>query len=181
MPAMPKSFCHGILILSLCAVLGHSVAEAALVLDEPLQGSTTGTRSGGTFVTGGWMVTTKDDSIYWHVPTITNGAVEWSVRGVAPNECRTGNEDKVELFHMYDYTWNNSDNSYAPGYRDNPYKHFVRKTDCLDTARVNSMEILWLIGANYLEGDSPVLSWNTNNTYLFREEWAPDGAGNSTL
>lgn len=30
-----------------------NIARAGLVLDDPLQGSTTGTRSGGTFVTGG--------------------------------------------------------------------------------------------------------------------------------
>ncbi len=179
---MTQGSCIGVVIVfSVLLFSGTPKANGALVLDDPLQGATTGTRAGGTFVTGGWMVTGKDDSIFWHVPTITNGAVEWSVTGLAPNECRAGMEDKTELFHMYDNTWNNSDYSYAPGYRDNPFKHFVRKTGCLDTVRVNSMEILWLIGANLLEGDSPVLSWNTGSTYLFREEWGPDGAGNSTL
>ena len=72
-------------------------ARASLVLDEPLQGSTSGTRSGGTFVSGGWQVTGKDDTIYWHVATITNGAAEFDVRGLNPNECRPGMEDKVEL------------------------------------------------------------------------------------
>ena len=74
--------------------------------------------------------------------TITNGAAEFDVRGLYPNECRAGMEDKIELWHMYDYTFNNADISYAPGYRDTPFKHFIRKTDCLDTARVNSMEIV---------------------------------------
>jgi hypothetical protein len=155
--------------------------NGALVLDDPLQGSTTGTREGGAFVTGGWQVLTKNDTIYWHVPTITNGAAEFDVRGLNPNECRTGNEDKVELFHMYDYTVGNSDTTYNGGYRDNPFKHFVRKTDCLDVARVNSMEIVWQIFPNYLEPDTAVLSWSSNTTYHFREEWGPDGAGNAVL
>ncbi|HEY2952856.1 MAG TPA: hypothetical protein VGK40_09750, partial [Verrucomicrobiae bacterium] len=156
-------------------------ARAALVLDQPLQGSTTGTRSGGAFVTGGWQVTGQTDTIYWHVATITNGAAEFDVRGIYPNECRTGMEDKVELFHMYDYTYNNADLSYTPGYREDPFKHFIRKTDCLDTVRVNSMEIVWQIAANFTEPDTAQLSWDPATTYHFREEWGPDGAGNSVL
>lgn len=155
--------------------------RAALVLDEPLQGSTTGTRTGGALVAGGWQVTGQTDTIYWHVPTITNGAAEFDVRGLYPNECRTGMEDKVELFHMYDYTYNNADITYTPGYREDPYKHFIRKTDCLDTARVNSMEIVWQISPNYTEPDTAQLSWDPATTYHFREEWGPDGAGNSVL
>jgi hypothetical protein len=158
---------------------GHKL-KASLILNDPLQGSTVGTRQGGSFVTGGWQVTGSTDCIFWHVPTITNGAVEFDVRGLYPNECRAGMADKVELFHMYDYTWNNSDYSYAPGYRDNPFKHFIRKTDCLDTARVNSMEIVWLIAPDYVEPDTAQLLWDPNTTYHFREQWGPE-VGNSVL
>ncbi len=156
-------------------------AHSALVLDDSLQGSTLGTRGGGAFVAGGWQVTGGTDSIYWHVPTVTNGAAEFDVRGLYPDECRSGMGDKVELFHMYDYTFNNADTSYAPGYRDDPYKHFIRKTDCLDTARVNSMEVVWQILPNSNEPDTQQVSWDPNTTYHFREEWGPDGGGNSVL
>lgn len=165
------------LLLALSAVMTH----AALVLDDPLQGSTPGTQSGGTFVAGGWQVTGPTDTIYWHVPTITNGAAEFDVRGLYPNECGAGMADKVELFHMYDYTFGNADINYSGGYRDDPYKHFIRKTDCLDIARVNSMEIVWQIQPNFEEPDTAQLSWDPNTTYHFREEWGPDGAGNARL
>ncbi|HKX60961.1 MAG TPA: Ig-like domain-containing protein [Verrucomicrobiae bacterium] len=156
--------------------------RAALVLDDPLQGSTTATaRSGGAFVAGGWQVTGQTDTIYWHVPTVTNGAAEFDVRGLYPNECRAGMEDKVELWHMYDYTFGNADINYNGGYRDCPFKHFIRKTGCLDTVRVNSMEIVWQIQPNYVEPDTTVLSWDPATTYRSREEWGPDGAGNSVL
>jgi Big-like domain-containing protein len=167
--------------LALLTVSG-TAAKGALVLDDPLQGSTIGTaRVGGAFVAGGWQVTGQTDTIYWHVPTVTNGAAEFDVRGLYPNECRTGMEDKIELWHMYDNTFNNADISYAPGYRDDPYKHFIRKTDCLDTARVNSMEIVWQIQPNFVEPDTAQLSWDPATTYHFREEWGPDGAGNAVL
>jgi hypothetical protein len=162
-------------VRSLPLILACGASQAGLILNEPLQGSTSGTRQGGAFVTGGWQVTGSTDTIFWHVPTVTNGAVEFDVRGLCPNECRAGMADKVELFHMYDYTWHNSDYSYAPGYRDNPFKHLVRKTDCLDGAKVDSMEIVWAISPNYTEPDTARISWDPHTTYHFREEWAPMG------
>ena len=79
------------------ALAGIRAADGALVLDDALQGSTTGTRSGGKFVAGGWQVTGKNDTIYWHVPTITRGAAEFDVRGLraegAPG--RHGRQDRT--------------------------------------------------------------------------------------
>ena len=181
---MPRKSDGG--VVCVCGALAFLIfstvqLEAALVLDDSLQGSTTGTRVGGAFVAGGWQVTGQTDTIYWHVSTITNGAAEFDVRGLYPNECRAGMEDKVELWHMYDYTFGNADINYNGGYRDDPFKHFIRKTDCLDTARVNSMEIVWQIAPNFVEPDTAQLSWDPATTYRFREEWGQDGAGNAVL
>jgi hypothetical protein len=157
------------------------MGQAVVVLDDPLQGATLGTRSGGVFVSGGWQIAGKTDTIYWQVPTLTKGVVEFDVRRLNANACRTGMEDQTELFHMYDYVFGNSDLNYNGGYRDNPFKHFIRKTGCLDPGRVDSMEIVWQIQPNYVKPDTARLSWNPNTTYRFREEWAPDGAGNAVL
>ena len=166
-------------------MLPAASAWAGLVLDDPLQGSSSGTRSGGAFVTGGWQVTGQYDCVYWHLPhTVFKGAAEFDVKGLYPNECRAGMEDKTELFHMYDYTWYNSDVQYGdPGYRNNPYKHFIRKTGCLGSynGTTDSMEIVWSCNGDWYEADSPVLSWNQNNTHHFRVEWGPDGSGNSVF
>src|SRR5687768_12917160 len=148
-------------------------ARAALLLDDPLQGSTTGTRENGSFVAGGWKITHKNDTIYWHLATTSKGAYEYDVKGLNPNECRPGMEDKAELSHMYDYTFANSDTQYGdPGYRNNPYKHFVRKTGCLGSYNntIDSCELLWAIDPNYVEPDTPVLSWNPATTYRIRVE-----------
>lgn len=163
-----------------CTLAGPQTGRGAVVLDDPLQGSTTGTRSGGRFVTGGWQVTGKNDTICWQVPTLTKGAVEFDVRGLQPGERRAGMEDKSELFHMYDHTFGSADTKYSGGYRENPFKHFIRKIGALD-AKVDAMEILWQIRPNFKEPDTKPLSWNPNMTYRFREEWGPDGVGNSVL
>ena len=181
---MSTKFNSGVVCMLLVAGLflcSPPMSQAALVLDDPLQGATLGTRSGGAFVAGGWQVTTKDDTIYWHVPTITSGAAQFDVQGINPNELRTGMEDKTELFHMYDYSFGNADINYNGGYRENPFKHFIRKIGGLDTAKVNAMEIVWQIQPNYVEPDTAKLSWSSNTTYHFREEWGPDGEGNTVL
>ena len=170
------AFC-GVLI---CVLAGPPKCHSAVVLDDPLQGSTTGTRTGGRFAAGGWQVTGKEDTIFWHVPTITKGAAEFDVRGLQPKERRAGMEDKTELFHMYDHTVGNADSQYTGGYRDNTFKHFIRKIGGLD-AKVDAMEVLWQIRPKYEEPDTKRLAWDPNATYHFREEWGPDGAGKSTL
>src|SRR6185503_14264533 len=98
---------------ALLALVLAAPASAAVVLDDPLQGSTTGTRSGGVFAGGGWKVAGKNDSILWHIPTVKHGAAEWQVKGLSPGECRAGMEDHAELFHMYDFTYSGSDLNYA--------------------------------------------------------------------
>lgn len=166
--------------LALVAALPASSARAQLVLDDPLQGSTNGARSGGSFASGGWKVTGKDDSILWHIPTVSHGAAEWEVKGLRAGECRAGMEDHAELFHMYDHTYANSDSSYSPGYRDNPYKHFVRKQGCIDIAP-DRVKLVWKIGEAFDEPGSSPLSWDPARAYRFREEWGPDGAGNAVI
>src|SRR5688572_28880994 len=95
-------------------------ARGAIVLSDTLQGSTSGTRSGGSFVAGGWQVTNQYDSIYWHIGTYSKGAFQYNIIGV-DSPCSGGLAEKNELSHMYDYTFGNADNVYGGGYRDGPY------------------------------------------------------------
>jgi hypothetical protein len=172
--------------------LSSPAVAQVLVLNDPLQGNTCGIRNGGTFAEGGWKITSKADWIYWHLDenagpfscllrpgTVSKGAVEFSVKRLNPNESRPGLTDKSELFHMYDYTYENADTNYG-GYRNNPFKHFIRKIG-IDGAYknvVNALELVLVIAPNYQEPDTRNLSWDPNTTYVFREEWGPDGQGN---
>ena len=159
-------------IVLLAAGLLATPVFAQLVLDDPLQGSSSGTRSGGTFANGGWQVTGVDDYIFWHLPySVSHGAAEFYLKGVNPAQ-----PEKNEHFHMYDYTWYNSDYGYAPGYRDNPYKMFVRKSGVNDGAKNNSCEVVYSTPSDFLETDSGVLSWNSSTNYKIRVEWGPEGA-----
>lgn len=169
------------------AAFGQSQPSATdqLMLDDSLLGSTKGEQQGGTFGPTGWKTTALDDCILWHLPTIRQGAVEFSIQGLAPNECSAGVTVKDELFHMYDYTYGNSDQEYNGGYRENPYKHFMRKNNCNEghvPSRTDGIEMLWATGnGNFTEPDTPNLSWDPNITYNFRTEWGPDGSGNTVF
>jgi hypothetical protein len=157
-------------------LLSTAAGAQELILDDSLRGGTSGARSGGSFGADGWRVTNKNDSITWHIPAISQGAAEFSVRGLPPNDGRPEGYDKNELFHMYDWTYNNADTNYD-GYRNGPYKHFIRKTNLADPGKTNSMEMLLKITSDEIEPDTSQLSWDPGRTYRFREEWGPDGAG----
>lgn len=162
----------------LAAHLAAPARADVLVLDDPLNGSTSGTRSGGSFTEGGWKITSRTDSIYWHLPhTVQKGALEFDVKGLLPNESRSGLQDKSELFHMYDWTHGNADTVYD-GYRNNPYKHFIRKNGSANRPEiVDAFELLMKIEDEYYEPDSPIMNWDPAKTYRIRQEWGPDGTG----
>jgi len=168
-------------IVCLIAVAGllsaSAAAQSQLILSDPLNGSTTGFREGGAFVAGGWQVVNQYDCIYWHVPTLARGAFEYDVTGLG-DACSGGLEEKNELSHMYDYTFGNADVNYSGGYRDGPYKQFIRK-QCY-SPKERTLELLWKIGDNYFEDDSGALAWNVGATYRFRNVWEPVG-GNTVL
>lgn len=174
-----------LLLAGSVAATAFGQAQPQLMLDDPLMGSTTGQQQGGTFGPTGWKTTALDDCILWHLPSIRQGAVEFSIQGLAPNECGAGVSVKDELFHMYDYTFGNSDQEYNGGYRENPYKHFMRKNNCNEghvPSRTDGIEMLWATGnGNLTEPDAPNLPWDPNITYKFREEWGPDGNGNTVF
>jgi len=156
-------------------------SRAGVVIDDPLIGGTTGTVSGGTFIADGWRVDGQLNYIYWHVsPTIPHGAYEFDIRGLGEG-CNTAEAQKAELANMYDWTFNNSDTKYWGGYRENPYKHALRK-QCRPDRPTKKLEILWKINENHKEDDAGNnLTWNPNHTYHWRVEWEPDGQGNTNV
>ena len=150
------------LVVLVIEMLMATSAGAQLVLDDPLQGSTIGTRSGGSFASGGWQVTGDWDYIFWHLPyTVSNGAAEFYVTGLHQDW-----PHKTEHFHMYDFNFGNADYNYNGGYRDSPHKMFIRKSGA--DYKNNTCELLWQIWPSYTEPDTAALSWSTSANYCFR-------------
>lgn len=168
------------IVMTVMLVLSARPARAQVVMvDDPLNGSTTGTRSGGTFAEGGWKVVSNLDSIYWHLaPTVTHGRLEYDIKGLndgCAGCCYPGDGQPFlvnELSHMYDHTFQNADTNYI-GYRNNPYKHAVKRM-CYSPPW--TMKLLWIADG---EGDEDWaghgLSWNAGTTYRITVEWEPTG------
>lgn len=131
-----------IILLALTALLwftraGAQSGDRVLELDDPLSGSTKGTRSGGQLTSAGWVTQTAFDYIEYRIPTCSFGEVEFKVKGIyASNEVfpnigydKEGKpvpgSDNVHytLFGMYD---RDDDNSwYGVQQWHNPYKTVV--------------------------------------------------------
>ena len=162
-------------MLVLAFVVGATTAQAqvGVVLYDPLQGSTIGVRNGGVFAGGGWQCTDPshgNDYIYWHLPrTVIHGKAEFYAKGISGSY-----PAKTEQFHMYDNTYQSADSNYT-GYRNNPYKMLIRKSEN------NSCEIINIILGDDLDADTQVLSWDPAHNYRITVEWGPDGNGNSYL
>ena len=170
-----------------------------LVVDDPLTGASplVGTRicggiSPSTFGTAGvigaegWQCTQRFDAVYYHLDTaLSRGKVEFEVKGIRPNETTGHMRDKTELFHMYDYTKDNADNTYG-GYRGNKYKMFIRKIGAWDAAnpepKADKFEMVYIIAPAGGEPDSKEkLAWDPNVWNKFVIEWGPDGTGNTPM
>src|SRR6185295_9122066 len=153
---------------------------ANILLQDPLQGSTTGVRSGGQFVTGGWKVLTGNDFIYWHLPhAVTWGAVDFYIKGLISRDPNLPGDS--DIVHMYDYTYG-SDTDYN-SFRNNPYKFRLQKHGTVYDYRglADAGQITWIFPPDDLEyeWDTSVLSWDPAINYKFRIEWGPPSGGNT--
>ena len=86
-----------------------------------------------------------------------------------------------ELSHMYDWTFAKRRlQIQLGGYRDDPYKHFIRKQG--DPGRAVHLDAsgVWQVRCALYE-DSAALSWGSTATYHFRVEWEPSRRGQTWL
>lgn len=80
---MRRPLCSLIVVIAGLACIPSASGQ---VFTDSLNGSTTGTRSGGTFTGGGWRVDNQYDSIYWHTGTYAHGAFEYNAIGSSTPE-----------------------------------------------------------------------------------------------
>lgn len=139
-------------------------------LFDPLVGSTTGTRIGGVFRSGGWQTTSTNDQISWILPNHMTGPgfIEVDVSNFDPlTQCSEPKTDFLALF----------ENSHGDNY--------IAGTDL-------SAWMYWRAGSNYISGDEAYLKvsatpgsgfynteqlitdvpvFNPSATYRFKIQW----------
>lgn len=110
-------------------------------LDDSLRGSTSGHASGGSFGADGWTVTAATDRIWYALPRLASGYVEFTVAHVTPATLPLPDH---EIFAMYEDGYGIGEPiAYSPAFRGNAYKVLVRIYGMVEPSRVGSMKLMW--------------------------------------
>lgn len=141
--------------------------------DSLKDGQPKGNVVGGALGPSGWTVTGKTDRIWYALPRLVEGAIEFTVSGVT-----TANLDLAdhEIFAMYDAGYGIAEPiKYNPDFRDNHYKQLIRIYGQQVPDRLGSQKYVMLMcpdgapgyGAcqcskSYYDGDG---TWGGNATW----------------
>jgi len=142
------------------------------MLADPLIGGTMGTQVGGEFSDAGWTVTANADRIFWDVPRLVEGSVEFTVTNMTIANLPLADH---EIFGMYEGGHGMEHPiGYNPEYRNNNYKTMIRIYGQQEVERVGQQKIMWGMcpdGAPGYHEDGPC----TCASQFFEEPFGGDG------
>lgn len=111
------------------------------MMSDPLVGGTMGTALGGSFGADGWTVTGNADRIYWALPRLVEGSVEFTMTNVTLANLPLPDHEVFGLYegghgmeHPIDYN---------PEYRVNAYKSMIRIYGTAEPKRQGQQKIMW--------------------------------------
>jgi MYXO-CTERM domain-containing protein len=140
--ALPRTALPAV-VLGLAALLAASPAQAQFTMADSLRDGTSGNASGGAFGPDGWTVTDRTDRIWWALPTLVSGSIEFTVAGVT---MATMPLTDYEFFTMYEAGYGMTEPiNYDPEYRENHYKAMLRVYGQLDIVpeRQGTQKLMW--------------------------------------
>ncbi len=131
-------------VLVLAAVAAVPVASARAQpfhLDDSLRGGTAGNATGGSFGPDGWTVTGVSDRIWYALPRLGSGYVEFTVANITIASLPLGDQ---EIFAMYEDGYGIGEPIvYAPAFRNNHYKILARIYGAVEPGRVGAMKLMF--------------------------------------
>ena len=126
------------------AALGLSPARVSAQpyhLDDSLLGSTSGNRTGGSLGADGWTITGADDRIWYALPRLASGYVEFTVANITPAVLPLPDH---EIFAMYEDGYGLGEPiDYGAGFRQNHYKALLRIYGAPEPTRLGFMKLMW--------------------------------------
>ena len=128
-----------------------------VMIHDPLIGGTLGSAVGGAFGDAGWTVTARTDRLYWSVPRLVEGSVEFTMTGVTLDLLPLNDH---EVFAMYEGGYDISHPiPYGPDFRNNAFKSMIRIYGTAEVGREGQQKIMWglcPVGApGYHDGECP--------------------------
>lgn len=128
-----------------CAALGTLLGPAsarAFHLEDGLRGGTTGHQVGGRFDPEGWHVTDRRDRVWYALPRLVSGSVEFTLAHVTM--ASLGTMTDTELFAMYEGGYGITEPiDYSPAFRVNHYKCMLRVYANDEAGRAGRQKLMW--------------------------------------
>jgi len=175
-------------LMAAASLLAASPTAAQFHLEDSLRGSTTGNATGGSFGAEGWTITGVSDQIWYALPTLTSGSVEFTVTNLTTAALPLADH---EIFAMYEAGYGIGEPiRYNPEFRQNHYKILMRIYGMPEPDRLGAMKLMWGVcpsgapgynacgcGSFFEEPFGSRLEW-TGAPVRIRVEW---GAGRARL
>ncbi len=120
----------------ICAALATLLAASpcgAFHLEDSLRGSTRGNLVGGVIMADGWHVTDRRDRVWYALPRLTSGSVEFTVTNLTM--ASLGDTADSEIFAMYEAGYGIAEPISYGDFRENHYKCMLRLYGNGETAR----------------------------------------------
>ena len=113
-------------------------------LEDSLRGATAGNPVGGSLGPDGWTVTATTDRLWYALPRLTQGSVEFTITNLTQD--RLGSTADNEMFAMYEAGYGITEPiPYSPQFRDNDYKCMLRIYNNAEPNRGGQQKLLWLM------------------------------------
>jgi hypothetical protein len=111
------------------------------LLEDSLRDGTTGNAIGGSFGPDGWTVTAPTDRIWFALPRLASGSIQFTVTGMT-NANLVINDN--ELFALYEAGYGIAEPiNYSPEFRNNHYKAMLRVYGSDEVGRHGLQKLMW--------------------------------------
>jgi hypothetical protein len=110
-------------------------------LEDPLRNGTLGNPVGGSFGPDGWTVTAPTDRIWFALPRLAAGSIQFTVTNMS-NANLLVNDN--EIFALYEAGYGIAEPiNYNPEFRNNHYKAMLRIYGQAETGREGQQKLMW--------------------------------------
>lgn len=160
----------------LCLALAAAVPAGAYELKDSLKNATIGNRVGGTLTANGWQVTSKEDRVWYALPTLISGSMEVTVAGIVSANLTAADN---EIFALYEGGYGIAEPiRYSPEFRENQYKALLRIYGVPEGARAGQQKLMWGMCNSGTPGYGPCTC--SSGKSFFEEPFGGNGAWDGT-
>jgi len=116
-------------------------ARESFELVDPLANGTLGNAVGGSFGPAGWTVTAATDRLWYALPRLVEGSIEFTVTNMTIENLLVADN---EIFALYEAGHGIAEPiRYNPEYRENHYKGMLRIYGQAEPERVGQQKLIW--------------------------------------